>query len=109
MSLALIEAANVGLCPCKYGGVFGQELSYTNIDNDDVKCTNNLTTEVEQWKPSRQGDVLQDVRKATVDLSKLASRRNGEPFKLPVTILSGFLGKHLKLLRNFCSECISNI
>lgn len=34
MALTLIERANVGLIPCKWGGVFGQELQLTIVDEN---------------------------------------------------------------------------
>lgn len=91
MSSILVEAANVGIIPCKWGGVFGQEAVPT------ITCaasTTSLTVEPEEWKPSHQADMLQDVRKANADiLSRLsANRKDGQPNKLPVTLLSGFLG-----------------
>ena len=52
-----------------------------------------LTTAVEEWKPSRQGDVLQDVRKTNAAaLGKKISAQKERSGKLPVTLLSGFLG-----------------
>jgi G3E family GTPase len=94
MSSILVEAANVGIVPCKWGGVFGQEAA-TRIatSTTDVALTA-LTVEAEEWKPSREGDMLRDVRKANADiLSRIsASRKEGQPHKLPVTLLSGFLG-----------------
>jgi G3E family GTPase len=109
MASALIEAANVGLLPCKWGGVFGQELSSIagNMSNgmppiasppayNHASVVSTLTAKIEEWKPSRQGDLLQDVRKVNSDLmQRVAASRDGAtggPFKLPVTILSGFLG-----------------
>ena len=91
MSSILVEAANVGIVPCKWGGVFGQEAA-TRIATSTTDIA--LTVEAEEWKPSRQGDMLQDVRKANADiLSRIsASRKEGQPHKLPVTLLSGFLG-----------------
>ena len=133
VSTILIEAANVGLLPCKWGGVFGQE-GIGDINNRSnnfhssvvpangsgaginraitttpaalASTTAQLTAKVEEWKPSRQGDVLQDVRKANEALmnriAKLKNNNNpsssgetkdgGNDFKLPVTLLSGFLG-----------------
>ena len=113
MSLALVERANLGLLPCKWGGVFGQELQLfvqgegtalsasttsaaapTTISTAAPQLTN-LTAVKEEWQPSRQGDILQDVRKANESLmEKLRSTTaNGASVKkLPVTLLSGFLG-----------------
>ena len=91
MSSVLVEAANVGIVPCKWGGVFGQEavptLTFAATDTT-------LKVEPEEWKPSHQADMLQDVRKANADiLSRLsANRKDGQLNKLPVTLLSGFLG-----------------
>jgi G3E family GTPase/ADP-ribose pyrophosphatase YjhB (NUDIX family) len=106
MVSALIEAANVGLLPCKWGGVFGQELALVNGNTAETSVSpatvsvpaTLLKVQVEEWKPSRQGDVLQDVRKANAELGqrivnqqKSAGAADGT-FKLPVTLLSGFLG-----------------
>lgn len=101
MSFALVQAANVGLVPAKWGGVFGQEFNPhgTTAETTTTAATNVppmlLTAQVEGWQPSRQGDVLQDVRKANDMLGqKLTDRKrqDGSQFKLPVTLLSGFLG-----------------
>ena len=62
---------------------------------DDTARNIDLIVQAEEWKPSRQADMLQDVRKANADiLSRLSTSRklDGQPYKLPVTILSGFLG-----------------
>ncbi len=92
MSCVLVEAANVGIVVCKWGGVFGQEEAMTGSTSAVTDAT--LTVETEEWKPSRQADMLQDVRKANADiLSRVsANRKDGQPYKLPVTLLSGFLG-----------------
>lgn len=100
MSSILVEAANVGILPCKWGGVFGQEIKTVGASDGDVLFDDtarniNLIVQAEEWKPSRQADMLQDVRKANADiLSRLSTSRklDGQPYKLPVTILSGFLG-----------------
>ena len=116
LSAALIEAANVGLLPCKWGGVFGQEQSSLSAGSGNHVTplpvsaqsnshhhhphhggtTSTLTAKIEEWKPSRQGDVLQDVRKANTDLLMNRISNNGDGTttkgKLPVTLLSGFLG-----------------
>jgi G3E family GTPase len=88
MASALLEAATVGLLPCKWGGVFGQEAKM-----EGKVCAGReraLKAYVEEWNPSRQADVLQDVRKAKKALlADLSVPRND---KLPVTVLSGFLG-----------------
>ena len=92
MSSILVEAANVGIVPCKWGGVFGQEAVSTATRT--ASSTTTLTVEPEEWTPSHKADMLQDVRKANADiLSRLsANRKDGQPNKLPVTLLSGFLG-----------------
>ena len=98
MSFNLIQAANVGLLPKKWGGVFGQEMQLVNDAGDDTACNSLVpslltTTVTEEWKPSRQGDMLQDVRKATSALLNQKLSNHGERSgKLPVTLLSGFLG-----------------
>jgi CobW/HypB/UreG, nucleotide-binding domain/NUDIX domain len=131
MALSLVQAANVGLIPAKWGGVFGQELQLslsnhqhlhdhhhspsltsqprnpgttgTAIDSVvSTKSSSLLRTPIEEWQPSRQGDVLQEVRKANqIVQQRLATRQPQESQqqqqqqqqrKLPVTLLSGFLG-----------------
>lgn len=100
MALNLVQAANVGLIPAKWGGVFGQELkvhhkfeagSTTEKDPEML-----LEATVEDWKPTQQGDVLQDVRVARNALNQTLGSRKGEDGKrlgkLPVSLLSGFLG-----------------
>jgi hypothetical protein len=97
MASALIEAANVGILPCKWGGVFGQEIV---VEISPALQTKNATTrlkaQVEEWQPSREADVLQDVRKANTQLMRRIynqkNRKDAGHFKLPVTLLSGFLG-----------------
>ena len=95
MSLMLVEAANVGLIPCKWGGIFGQEMTvYDTASAANTNGINQLTADVEEWEPSRQADVLQDVRKANAEiLARISNRKEG---KLPVTLLSGFLGSGKK-------------
>ena len=99
MALNLLQAANVGLVPAKWGGVFGQELqllqdargvnSTTTGEEKDVSSSL-LEANVEDWKPTRQGDILQDVRKANEALEKRLQSRKGQDgrrsAKLPVTI-----------------------
>mmetsp|Transcript_27409 Transcript_27409/g.66562 ORF Transcript_27409/g.66562 Transcript_27409/m.66562 type:complete len:1032 (-) Transcript_27409:204-3299(-) len=120
MSLNLLQAAQVGLIPSKWGGVFGQEMiqSFGNNGHDHTLPLSNHQTQSpvppinanapspttgafvvpppkpEEWKPSRQADVLQDVRKANEALNqRLAfNKRSSTNGKLPVTVLSGFLG-----------------
>ena len=93
-SSTLLEAANVGLLPVRWGGVFGQEKHVEQVPA------------AEEWAvvPS-DADVLQQVRKAKQVLETQqylqavgehgeektpeVSNRSG---KLPVTVLSGFLG-----------------
>ncbi|KAL7545161.1 hypothetical protein ACHAWF_008516, partial [Thalassiosira exigua] len=83
-STMLVEAANVGILPCKWGGVFGQEMETSSAQ---------LLVEAERWGAPSQGDALKEVRKANADiLSRLSSNGKGQPRKLPCTILSGFLG-----------------
>jgi ADP-ribose pyrophosphatase YjhB (NUDIX family) len=97
MVSALIEAANVGVLPCKWGGVFGQELIRSLSNGCVCPLAGNLApklmVQTEEWKPSRQNDVFQDVRKASADLlQRLANRKisaGKSSFKLPVTLLSG--------------------
>ncbi len=111
IAFALMEAANVGILPCKWGGVFGQELSNTialSGSHDQSKegaegysnsrigpvapvGSGKLKAVAEAWEPSRRGDILKDVRKANSTLIQRA-RGTDSPFKLQVTILSGFLG-----------------
>jgi len=122
MACTLIEAANVGLLPVKWGGVFGQEIfpgdnvTLNNINRST--CHESIKLEVfgEDWVVSKDADVLQDVRKAkqtmvnrygnvnsangrkAIDngnedlLFSIQSNFKRSGNKLPVTILSGFLG-----------------
>mmetsp|Transcript_26939 Transcript_26939/g.40460 ORF Transcript_26939/g.40460 Transcript_26939/m.40460 type:complete len:1047 (-) Transcript_26939:411-3551(-) len=104
MSFALMQAANIGLIPLKWGGFFGQEfISHSSNGTDETTATTTamalppalLTAKIEEWQPSTKGDVLQDVRKANnILMQKLCDkkRQDGNQFKLPVTLLSGFLG-----------------
>lgn len=98
MASALLEAANVGILPCKWGGVFGQEL-FQLQENREFARARQLEANVEEWKTSYKDDILQDVRKAKYTLSAEHKDRittlgsgNLEVKKLPVTVLSGFLG-----------------
>jgi G3E family GTPase/ADP-ribose pyrophosphatase YjhB (NUDIX family) len=109
MALSLMQAANARLVPAKWGGVFGQEMTLmvddasrttiatpTTMNTGAPPPSGLLTAPIEEWQPSRQGDVLQDVRKAKNSAlgQRLTDRRqtDGTAFKLPVTLLSGFLG-----------------
>ena len=104
MSLVLAEAATVGILPRKWGGVFGQEMINSTAiaaATDDAKTSLVEPTvqhvpvaEEEESKPSRQGDMLQDVRKANADIFSCLTldHKEGQPRKLRCTILSGFLG-----------------
>ena len=101
----LVQGANVGLVPNRYGGIFGQEFVTRHqllgpVLSSSPSSEQNplITAPEEEWKPSFQGDALQDVRKAistaapvpnTLHLLENQGERKG---KLPVTILSGFLG-----------------
>ena len=87
MSMALIEAARAWALPNKWGGVFGQEAMMVGTDVNAINSE--PIGEVEEWKPSLQADILQEVRK--IDLSRLRSKKDRSR-KLPVTLLSGFLG-----------------
>ena len=116
MSSALVEAANVGLLPVKWGGVFGQEIfddlavgHKSRIKSRRVK----LEVSAEEWTVSKKADVLQEVRKAKQAIEKaqllnstgqLIEEKTEAPQyiqnlvkqsgskKLPVTVISGFLG-----------------
>ena len=103
MAFNLVQGANVGLVPNRYGGIFGQEfvsqLCGPVLSSAPSSEQNPLiTAPEEEWKPSFQGDALQDVRKVistaapvpnTLHLLENQGERKG---KLPVTLLSGFLG-----------------
>ena len=105
LAMALIEAANAGVLPCKWGGVFGQDI-YTSVKgtSNTTNLSEHMTTSLLQpllkttpqdWEPSRQADVLQDVRKANESIVKRIrdlNQTNSQNYKLPVTLLSGFLG-----------------
>ena len=90
LSSILIEAANVGVLPSKWGGVFGQEQEITmsvaqnapsTLDTPTATVSNPQTAPIKQWAPSPQ------------DSGNLPSiRSKDEPYKLPVSVLSGFLG-----------------
>ncbi|KAL7576709.1 hypothetical protein ACA910_005633 [Epithemia clementina (nom. ined.)] len=117
ISNVLIEAANVGVLPCKWGGVFGQELgmivrptrmqsasaptSETSTPHTGEGFVSKLNADVEEWRPTVPDDVLKDVRKANAQILQRVAQKdpavscNGKeqcPVKLPVTLLSGFLG-----------------
>ena len=105
MAFNLVQGANVGLVPNRYGGIFGQEFVtrhqlFGPVLSSSPGSEQNplITAPEEEWKPSFQGDALQDVRKAistaapvpnTLHLLGNQGERKG---KLPVTLLSGFLG-----------------
>ena len=38
MSFNLMQEANVGLLPNKWGGIFGQEMHLVNAGDDDAAC-----------------------------------------------------------------------
>jgi ADP-ribose pyrophosphatase YjhB (NUDIX family) len=96
LSLNLVEAANVGVLDCKWGGVFGQELNVSiRGDSSSESVSGLLRAPAEIWEPSPPAnDVLRDVREANAVISSrlLSTREDGQPHKLPVTLLSGFLG-----------------
>ena len=109
LSLALVEAANVGALECKWGGVFGQELavSIRGEGGDRPGGVGGggglLTVPAERWEPPARSRVdeeglMRDVREANAAISSrlLSDHPRGEdggrPRKLPVTLLSGFLG-----------------
>ena len=107
MAFHLVQGANVGLVPNRYGGIFGQEfITQHQLCGPDLSSSSSstsretplITAPEEEWKPSFQGDALQGVRKAmsttttvpsTLHLLGNQGERKG---KLPVTLLSGFLG-----------------
>ena len=96
MSINLVEAANVGVLYCKWGGVFGQELTVSIRGDSSIESVSGLLrAPAEKWEPSPPAnDVLRDVREANAVISSrlLSTREGGQPHKLPVTLLSGFLG-----------------
>ena len=90
MALNLVQAANVGLVPAKWGGVFGQEFQLGSTTESNSTAI--LETTIEDWKPTQQGDVLQDVRKAMQSLGSQKGDDGKRLGPLPVSLLSGFLG-----------------
>jgi hypothetical protein len=110
LSLALVEAANVGALECKWGGVFGQELAVSIRGEEGEDRPGGvggggglLTAPAERWEPPARSRVdeealMRDVREANAAISSrlLSDHPRGEdggrPRKLPVTLLSGFLG-----------------
>jgi len=100
MAFNLVQSANVGLTPNRYGGIFGQEFveqqqlggratsSHIRVGSERNPL---ITAPAEEWKPSFQGDALQNVRKA-ISTSVPCSSQGERKGKLPVTLLSGFLG-----------------
>jgi len=87
ISYILCEAANVGVIPSKWGGVFGQEF----IAAPDtplvppVKLEQPTVVPPDEHKPSSSKD--------DGYLSSIIKDNNNNPDKkLPVTVLSGFLG-----------------
>jgi len=91
LSSILIEAANVGVLPSKWGGVFAQEEQEitmpvaqnapSTLDTPTTTGSNPPTAPIKQWTPSPQDDC---------NLPSVRSK--DEPYKLPVSVLSGFLG-----------------
>eukprot|EP00584_Thalassiosira_punctigera_P024831 CAMPEP_0172555256 /NCGR_PEP_ID=MMETSP1067-20121228/58321_1 /TAXON_ID=265564 ORGANISM="Thalassiosira punctigera, Strain Tpunct2005C2" /NCGR_SAMPLE_ID=MMETSP1067 /ASSEMBLY_ACC=CAM_ASM_000444 /LENGTH=963 /DNA_ID=CAMNT_0013343771 /DNA_START=275 /DNA_END=3163 /DNA_ORIENTATION=- len=86
LSFVLAEAADVGVLPCKWGGVFGQEIATSAAPNPPSRLGAQAAavndpppTPVQQSAPQDNGDLP-------------SIRSKDEPYKLPVTVLSGFLG-----------------
>ena len=69
--------------------MFGQEAAVTDMGTIIASNRNQLSVKPEDWEPTLQSDILQEVRK--IDFSRLTRKGSGH-FKLPVTLLSGFLG-----------------
>ena len=101
MAHSLKQAADVGLIPSKWGGIFGQELvgSMTSVIPLSPQSQSTASTEISESSLStktkmREEDVLESVRKV---LAKENSKRTS---KLPVTLISGFLGSGKTTLMN---------
>ena len=71
MAVLLIERANVGLLPCKWGGVFGQELHLSIAEDESATIqVSGLTVEAEPWIVEGEDD-------SADDLQELAKRIGG--------------------------------
>jgi G3E family GTPase len=118
MALSLRQAADTGLIPTKWGGVFGQEMSlglstlikgevrtastspnsslHSGSASGSSSVRNFLQEEGEAWHSGHESraktdtDLMKEVDKANNAL-RMRSGNDG-PRKLPVTVLSGFLG-----------------
>lgn len=83
MSRALWQASKVGIVTHKWGGIFGQEAEHCA----DPTPMNSTTA------TRRQEDALEKYRQARIELSNIKMEVSRSPdFKLPVTVISGFLG-----------------
>ena len=69
MALSLVQAANVGLVPAKWGGVFGHELQLLHqqdaivLKSTPTAATANISSSmlevtVEEWKPTQQENII---------------------------------------------------
>ena len=104
MSRALWQAAFVGIVPHKWGGIFGQEAIVTVEENQrptrmmgneekEHRLQQSPPQQKERTSKVRKEAVLQEVRQALTEIGhKKMEVPRREDFRLPVTVLSGFLG-----------------
>ena len=85
LASVLSEAATVGVLPCKWGGVFGQELLAT-LPVTHKTLSTNATLPVEADKAPAQDEQNKPLEDNDY-LSSIAKNKNAD--KLPVTVLSG--------------------
>eukprot|EP00580_Thalassiosira_gravida_P019206 CAMPEP_0201658390 /NCGR_PEP_ID=MMETSP0494-20130426/1280_1 /ASSEMBLY_ACC=CAM_ASM_000839 /TAXON_ID=420259 /ORGANISM="Thalassiosira gravida, Strain GMp14c1" /LENGTH=1004 /DNA_ID=CAMNT_0048135371 /DNA_START=191 /DNA_END=3205 /DNA_ORIENTATION=- len=95
LASVLMEAAEVGILPRKWGGVFGQEITTTTLAAPATPSKLDVPAKTVENPPTApiQRDSPSLLNESKIDDSILPSiRSEGEPYKLPVSVLSGFLG-----------------